>query len=168
MGPKARFAVLAAVLGAGGIVAAVVGRSGPAPTIPLTGRTPSSPLPASCLELPGARVEVPAWYPGTLPMPPGSYASQVPEAAAGLRRIVFTVKGSLQEFVKHALTDWPKRGWQLGRGEAEPGEAEDNFIQGERYGVFRARSIYCDDRWTWVLVVMNDPSFTPSPSPSPS
>lgn len=164
MSRRLRLAAVAAVLAAGGAAAGFLGRSPPAPGIPLTGRTPSSPLPAACQQLPADHVTVPSWFPSGLPMPPGSYASQVPEASGGLHRVVFTVKGSLRDFVRHALSDWPRRGWKLGRGEAEPGEAEDNFIRGTRYGVFRARSIYCDAGWTWVLVVVNDE--TPSPSPS--
>lgn len=103
-------------------------------------------------------------------MPSGSYAADVPAAQAGLRRIVYVAKGSLRDFITHVFDAWKDHGWTLGRGESEPGEAEDNFLkQGEnRYGVFRAREVYCDREWIQVLLVINDPSLSPSPSPRPT
>lgn len=163
-----RFAVVAAVLGVAGAAVALLGGGSDLP--PRAATTPPAPPAAgTCLPLP-ARVATPAWYPKDLPVPAGSYVSEVPEATAGLRRVVFAVRASLRDFVRHALTEWPKHGWTMGRGEAEPGEAEDNFLKAKenRYGVFRARSILCDEGWTWVLVVLNDPVATRSAPPLPS
>lgn len=171
MASRTRIAALAGGLAAALVIALAVGgsRSTTKPqTLPTSGKTPA--LPPQCLEVP-PRTTTPSWYPKDLPMPAGSYVSEVPQAQGGLRRAVFTVKGSLRDFVKHALTIWPKHGWQLGRGESEPGEAEDNFIKARenRYGLFRAQSVYCDVNLTWVLMVLSDPSVpTPTPAaPSP-
>ena len=169
MASRARLAALAGVLAAALVVALAVGGNRSASkgaTLPASGKTPV--LPAQCLQVP-SKIATPSWYPKDLPMPGGSFVSEVPQAQAGLRRVIFTVNGTLRDFVKHALTVWPKQGWRMGRGEAEPGEAEDNFIKtgSNRYGLFRAQSVYCDLNHTWVLMVLSDPSAaTPSPTPT--
>jgi hypothetical protein len=168
---RTRVALLAAVLAAGVVVAFAATGSPPGSkpsrptTLPTSGKTPT--LPPTCLQ-PLPVVATPSWYPKDLPMPAGSTVGDVPAAQAGLRRVVFTANASLRDFVKHALTVWPANGWRLGRGESEPGEAEDNFLkEGNRYGLFRAQSVFCDQSKTWVLIVMTDPS-TASPKPSTS
>ncbi|MGH2829825.1 MAG: hypothetical protein ACRDJM_05025, partial [Actinomycetota bacterium] len=129
-------------------------------------------LSGNCLQR-GRPIKTPSWYPADLPMPPGSYAIQEPKAERGLRRVVFASKGDLRAFVVHALKEWKARGWSLGKGESEPGEAEDNFLKDDRYGVFRARSVFCEQDWTWVLIVLTSrtaptPSFNTQTSASPS
>ncbi len=165
-----RFLLIAVVLGVAAAAFTLIPKSKSETTpLPRTGATPKDPLPRQCLQLP-KKLATPAWFPDDLPMPRGSYAADVPPAQAGLRRIVFASKGSLREFVLHVFDAWKKRGWTLGRGESEPGEAEDNFLKQseKRYGVFRAREVYCEKGWIQVLLVINDPSLSPSPSPSAS
>ncbi|HVL90872.1 MAG TPA: hypothetical protein VM841_11635 [Actinomycetota bacterium] len=162
MSSRARFAAIALLLVIGGAVAFAASRGGdgrPA-AVPSTPAT----LTGNCLQ-PQPEIARPGWYPDDLPMPEGSYAIDVPPAAGGLRRVVFSVSGDLTDFVRHALGVWPKHGWSLGVGESEPGEAEDNFLKGERYGIFRARSIMCDQSRTWVLMVLNDPAIKDAPTP---
>ncbi len=160
-----RFLAVAVALAAIGAGVAITQRSKPA-----AGPTPSPtasvvPTGAGCLPVP-QRIATPSWYPSDLPLPPGSYAAELPPASGSTRRIIFVSEGSLSDFVRHALADWPKRGWQLGRGEAEPGEAEDQFAKPSdgRYGAFRARSIFCDQTKTWVLLVLGQRRVTASPS----
>jgi hypothetical protein len=88
----------------------------------------------------------------------------VPNAFAGSDRAVVIGKGTLREFIVYALTEWPKRGWLLGRGDAEPGEADDSFRDASavRYGAFKARAIMCDASTTWVFFVFA--RATPAPS----
>ena len=50
----------------------------------------------------------------------------------------------LTDFVRFALAQYPTAGWRLGRGDAEAGEAEDNFVKDTRGGAWRIRSSYCD------------------------
>lgn len=163
MNPRARFTVVAIILAIGGAVGFAASRGGddrnpPAP--PDTAPT----LSGNCLRT-QPEIAQPDWYPDDLPMPDGSYAIDVPESSAGLKRVVFSATGTLSDFVRHALEVWPDHGWSLGVGEAEPGEAEDNFLKGERYGIFRARSIMCDQGRTWVLIVLNDPEVEGVPTP---
>ncbi|MHB8510554.1 MAG: hypothetical protein ACYDCC_00070 [Actinomycetota bacterium] len=129
------------------------------PTQPVSSPTaaPSNEVPASCLPLKPA-INVPTWYPKDLSVPPGSYPIEVQPDVGGYRRIVFAVNGSLRDFVIYALTNWKQHGYTLGRGDAEAGEAEDNFAKNPLFGVFRARSVFCDASKTWVLITVNDPS----------
>lgn len=174
MASRTRLAAAAAGLTVSAVVAFAVTGSGPSgpsggplpgrTALPTSSKTPT--LPAGCLPAPKP-MPLPTWYPKDLPMPEGSYVSDVPPAGAGLRRVVFTAKVTLRDFVKHALTVWPRHGWKLGRGESEPGEAEDNFLKTrDRYGLFRAQSVYCDTSLTLVLLVLADPTASPPPTPS--
>ena len=71
--------------------------------------------------------------------------------------------------MRFALREWPKHGWVLGRGEAEPGEAEDSFFRGQNVGAFRARTAYCDNGWTQLFLVYGQrtppPTTTAAPAP---
>lgn len=163
MNTRARFAAIAFVLLTGGSIAFVASR-GERPGSPTAMPTAPQTVSGNCLQR-QPKIDSPSWYPDDLPMPDGSYAIDVPPASSGLRRVVFSATGTLRDFVKHALEVWPKQGWSLGVGESEPGEAEDNFLKGERYGIFRARSIMCDQGRTWVLIVVNDPGVKNAPTP---
>ncbi len=120
-----------------------------------------------CLPLP-APAKTPSWYPADLPLPPGSYPSNIVlPGKTSYPRAIFAAKGSLRDFIVSVLAEWPKKGWTLGRGEAEAAEAEDNFVKlgtGIR-GAFIARSSFCDAGWTCVYVVMGQ---TRAPRPTPT
>lgn len=175
MASRTRLIILVALLVAGGATGLLLGRGSNEidAAFPSAGATPTAPLPVECLPLP-ERVSRPAWFPGDLPLPSDAYVSLVPESLAeGVDHIVFTVRGSLDDFVKFVLAEWEEAGWILGRGEREPGEAESVFYTKgtERYGQFRARAVYCDDAYTEVLLTLVlDPSEikTPGSSPSPT
>ena len=109
------------------------GRSGAAPSTTVVG----------CQQAPPPGAPAFSWLPADLPMPPGSYAvneSQLNSGKAG----TMVVPMGLSEFVRFALAQYPASGWRLGRGDAEPGEAEDNFVKDTRGGAWRVRSSYCD------------------------
>src|SRR5438477_4420159 len=107
---------------------------------------PCQPLPQ-----PGAP---PAWFPDDLPLPAGSYAvGEIAGAPATFHKGVWAANASLRDFVRHvALGQWEARGWRLGRGDAEAGEAEDDFHRGKAAGTFRARAVYCNTAWTELVV----------------
>jgi hypothetical protein len=163
MNPRARIALVAALVAAAAVAVIMVTQSDP--TTPQSRSTPLPTLTSNCLKV-AKPIATPAWYPDDLPLPAGSFALEEPKATSGLRRVIFATKGTLRDFVVHALSVWKREGWTLGRGESEPGEAEDNFLKGERYGIFRAQSIFCDPNMTWVLIVVNDPSVKTAPTPS--
>jgi hypothetical protein len=124
--------------------------------------------PGRCQKLPG-KAATPDWYPSDLALPAGSYpaAIKLPKTN-GYPRAIFAVKATLRDFVIHALSIWPKAGWVLGRGEAEAGEAEDNFYRpgSTIRGAFIARTDFCDAGWTWVYIVMGQAG-APRPTPRP-
>ncbi|MCA1834768.1 MAG: hypothetical protein ABR548_09465 [Actinomycetota bacterium] len=164
--PK-RFLIVAAVLLAIGGIALVASRSGtqkpsPSSTMPLTSATgvPTR----NCLPV-GKRVKTPSFYPSDLPLPKGSFAVEVPPAQGSTHRVVFNIQGDLRTFVRFVIAEWPKKGWALGRGEAEPGEAEDQFSHTAtgRFGAFKAQSTLCDTSKTWVLFVLGRRA-APTPS----
>lgn len=169
--PKRLLAVIIALLVTVGIVKIVDRGNGEPDVKPSsTARLPTI-GPAQCDQLPG-KTKYPSWYRKDLPLPPGSYpaAVKIPgPASTSFPRAIFAVRGSLRDFVVHALQVWPKQGWILGRGEAEASEAEDNFyLPGtDIRGAFIARSTYCEAGWTWVYIVMGS-GRAPRPTPKPS
>lgn len=177
MASRMRLIVLVVLLATGGTVGVLLGggSNGEGGAFPTVAATPSVPLPVECLELP-EQVDRPPWFPADLPLPPDSYVSLVPESRAeGVDQIVFTVLGTLDDFVRFVLDRWEQAGWILGRGEREPGEAESVFFTSgtERYGQFRARAVYCDQDYTEVLLILildptkvSTPGTSPSPTPS--
>lgn len=107
---------------------------------------------AACTKVPPAGPAL-AWLPHDLPLPPGTYAT-TDISAGGLQRGMLVVPTDLHGFVVFALQQWPKVGFRLGRGDAEAHEAEDSFSKGDRVGAFRARSVYCDQSKTELLLVV--------------
>ncbi len=162
MNPRSRLLTVAAILAIGAIVAVVLTQKKTATSPVTAGTTPAN---ANCIKAKPA-IAKPSWFPADLPMPAGSNPIEIPAEASGYRRVVFDAKGSLRDFVVFALTNWKQQGWALGRGEAEPGEAEDNFVKSGRYGIFRVQSVMCDQSRSWVLVVLNDPAAKPKSTPS--
>jgi len=74
---------------------------------------------------------------------------------------------AMTDFVRFALAQYPGAGWKLGRGDAEPGEAEDNFVKGQRGGAWRIRSSYCDTTKSELFItVVDNLATTPLPQPT--
>jgi hypothetical protein len=107
-----------------------------------------------------------AWLPADLPLPPGSYPTREYPSEGRLHRGLLYVPVSISEFVRFALAEWPGRGYLLGRGESEPGEAEDGFRKGAFAGAFRARTAYCDR--TELLLVYGQATAPGSPTTGPT
>jgi hypothetical protein len=119
----------------------------------------------ACKPVP-AQAAPPDWYPADLPLPPGSFpatdtesgpASEADSDAASssgdeTHRGFYVVNGTIDDFVAFTKTDWTAAGYALGRGEAEPGEAEGGFRKGDFGGSFRIRDVYCDASMTELLI----------------
>lgn len=103
-------------------------------SLPLSGYPPC--------EVPSA-IPTPTWFPSDLPLPEGSFTSEVLPDTGAYHRAAFVIPLGLEDAVRFILTEWPARGWTLGEGEAEEGEAEDQFYKGESAGAFRANQEYC-------------------------
>lgn len=160
-----RLIVVALVLVGAGV--AGIALSGGEPPAATPTQTPDQP---SCLEVPStpASAALPTWLPKDLSLPDGSYVLEALPTVQGLSRAVLVVPASLDDLVKVILDRWPKEGWTLGPGEREPGEAEDTFYRGAKFGQFRALQVYCDQNVVQMFLVMGKSPFSISPNPTPS
>jgi hypothetical protein len=115
-----------------------------------------------CLPVPKSDGRSLAWLPLALPLPPNAIVLDDQPATGGYHRGTLAVPLAMRDLITFVLTEWPKQGWRLGRGDAENGEAEDTFVNGPDGGGFRARSVYCKSTWTEVFLVLKVPGATPS------
>jgi hypothetical protein len=89
-------------------------------------------------------IPFPEWVPDDLPLPKPIYAYQRVAKQGGFEGAYFVLKGTTTvELTKLVLREWPKAGYTLGRGDAEPGEVEDDFHKPPAVGAFKANDIYC-------------------------
>ena len=116
-------------------------------------------------------VPLPAWLPTDLPLPEDTYASETLPESQGYNRAVFVVPGSLEDLTRFILAEWPAAGWDLGRGESEPGEIETQFSRTPAAGSLRAQANYCEPGFSLMLLTftpdrgsLGGPSGTTSPS----
>jgi hypothetical protein len=105
--------------------------------------------------------------PRDLPLPAGVYASRDIGKDSGYFRGIFVVPGSTTQFARFVLRAWPKAGWQLGRGDAEPGEVEDQFSKPPAVGAFKAQDQPCDPGFVLMLLIYT-PDRTTLPLPGTS
>lgn len=88
----------------------------------------------------------------------------VPTQRPGLREVVVATGGSLDDFVKFILREWPAHGWKNIGGEREIAEAEGAFTGTDgRTAAFRARAVYCGDRAELRLIIVERTVATPPP-----
>ena len=120
----------------------------------------------------------PGWVPTDLPFPKGSYLYQDLGQASGYQRGLFVVPGPLTNLARFVLTEWPKAGWILGRGDSEEDEIETSFTRGSAQGAIKAQGQPCTPGYNEVLLVYtpdrtttggnSPPVQSGSPLPSPS
>jgi hypothetical protein len=127
-------------------------------------------------------VPFPDWVPEGLPLPPGTYAYDNLPRQLGYYRGLFVLPGMLTEkFARYALRKWPAAGFQLGRGDQEPGEVEGAFLRPPASGAFKAQDVFCRELHSLLLLLWTPtqpkqpPAAQPqsplpgrSPQPSPS
>jgi hypothetical protein len=103
----------------------------------------------ACRSVPPPAAQPVTWVPADLPLPDRTYAvSDEPTATDGTHHAVFAGPITIKDFVRFAVTQWPPKGWRLGRGDSEANEAEDQFVRGKEGGSFKVRSDYCDQGWS--------------------
>ena len=103
----------------------------------------------NCRPVPPPSAQPIAWVPADLPLPDRTYAVRDEGTSAdGVHHAVFAIPVPIKEFVRFAVTQWPPKGWRLGRGDSEKDEAEDQFVRGKEGGSFKVRSDYCDQSWS--------------------
>jgi hypothetical protein len=113
---------------------------------------PPTPPPLPKCKLP-KKLDFPSWVPKDLPLPDGVYASQRLATEAGYFRGLFVLPVNTTDFAKFVLSKWPKAGWQLGRGDAEPGEVEDQFLRSPAFGAFKAQDMVCRSPHAIMLLI---------------
>jgi hypothetical protein len=101
------------------------------------------------------KIPTPSWYPSDLPLPPGSYHSQVLTTGPPSNRSMFFVPGTLVHFARFVRAEWPRRGWKLGLGELEPDEVEDTFTKSPANGAFSAEAQSCVPGYLSVLLIFD-------------
>src|SRR4051794_30511699 len=102
-----------------------------------------------CRQVPPPAAQNITWVPADLPLPDRTYATQdLGTSSDGVHHGVFATSVPIQEFVRFAVTQWPQKGWRMGRGDSEANEAEDEFTRGKEGGSFKVRSDYCDRGWS--------------------
>jgi hypothetical protein len=105
-------------------------------------------------------------FPKNFPLPPGTVITATRPAKPGILIQGF-IPMELPQATRFLLQNLTAAGYQLGRGDAEEGEAEDSFVGNGVVGFFRLRSIRdCAGALQLVLLVQPPPT-TPSPTPQP-
>jgi hypothetical protein len=98
-------------------------------------------------------VAFPQWLPDDLPLPDGTYAYKNLAPIGGYKRALFVLDVGTTPFTKLVLKEWPKAGYTLGRGDAEPGEVEDDFRKPPAVGAFKANDVYCTPGYTVMYLI---------------
>jgi len=96
---------------------------------------------------------LPGWVPADLPLPTGTSFTKPVAAQGGYSEGLFVVPMSTSDFAKFVLKAWPQAGYHLGRGDAESGEAEDQFAKGSGVGAFKVQDRYCRDPSSIMLLI---------------
>ena len=146
----------------------------PAPSPSVVASSPS-PLP-TCAPTKPTTYSWPKQVPQDLPKLPGAVIESSKTTSDGLFIVLFSTHASLRDGVLFIVKKLPAAGFQLGRGDAEPAEADAPFNKGtELRGVLRGAAVgLCETKW--VLAVAHNvgggtpllPTHTgPSPSPLP-
>lgn len=116
----------------------------------------------------------PAGIPKELPRLPGATIESDKKTADGLQIVAFSTATSLRDGVIYIVRKVPPAGFTLGRGDAEPTEADAPFTRGELQGTFRgAATGVCTTKWILAVLPRRKGPGTPllpahtGPSPSP-
>ena len=116
----------------------------------------------------------PAGVPSELPRLPGGTIQSSTTTPTGVQIVQFTTASSLRDGVTYIVRKVPAAGFTLGRGDAEPTEADAPFTRGELQGTFRGEAVsVCSTRWILAVLPRRVGTGTPllpahtGPSPSP-
>ena len=144
----------------------------PAPSDTAVAPSPS-PLP-TCAPPQTKAYSWPAGIPTELPKLPGATIESNKKTSDGLQIVQFSTATSLRDGVIFIVRKVPPAGFTLGRGDAEPSEADAPFTRGELQGTFRGAAIgVCTTKWILAVLPRRQGPGTPllpvhtGPSPSP-
>jgi hypothetical protein len=118
------------------------------------------------------RIEMPSWIPADLPLPEGIYATVSEAPTSGYERVFLVIPGnvSFTKLARMIVREWPKAGYQLGRGDSEASEIEAEFSKPPATGAFKVQATACHNPGFSVMYLIYAPDgpapLTPSPTPS--
>jgi hypothetical protein len=135
----------------------------------------ASPLPLpTCAPARTKPYSWPKQVPQDLPRLPAATLEQNKTTSDGLFVVQFSTSSSLRDGVVFILKALPAAGYFLGRGDAEPTEADAPFNKGELRGVLRGAAVSaCQTKWILAVTRKGIGTGTPllplhtGPSPSP-
>ncbi|MDX6587625.1 MAG: hypothetical protein QOI31_2098, partial [Solirubrobacterales bacterium] len=101
------------------------------------------------------RIDMPEWVPSDLPLPEGTYATALRPATAGYEQGFFVIPGdtTLPDFTRLVVEEWPKSGYELGRGDSEAGEIESEFSKPPATGAFKVQATSCNPAYSVMLLI---------------
>lgn len=167
-----RAVVLAATLAVAPALTGCAGSTGNA--APRPSFSPS-PTPLPCPPGPAGLKAWPTGIPTDLPLPPSAKVSVPLRVTNGVRVLRLETSSSLRDSVLFIVRELPKAGYALGRGDAEPTEADAPFVKGTLRGAIRLAAI-APCRTFWLVAVVDVaasptspllPPHSTSASPSP-
>lgn len=99
----------------------------------------AAPTQAPCPTVSKARFTWPSQVPADLPQPPAATLGET-TTKDGLTIVRFNTATSLQQGVLFVVKNVAKAGYTLGRGDAEPAEADAPFGRGDLRGIYKMLS----------------------------
>jgi hypothetical protein len=113
----------------------------------------------------------PAPLPADVPKPPSATKAQVVQTNQVLTIVGFSTATSLRESVLFVLREFPSKGFTLGRGDAEPGQADAPFVRSGTFGQIRL-NVAAQCRTQWLIAIgaprQGTSPLLPRPSASPN
>ncbi len=116
----------------------------------------------ACPALDKARFTWPVEVPADLPQPPAATFGQTTRTKDGLTIVKFTTETSLQQGVLFVVKEVQKAGFTIGRGDAEPTEADAPFGRGDLRGIYKMVTL-TGCRTQWLVAVTSKATGTGSP-----
>jgi hypothetical protein len=141
----------------------------PAPVASPTATVTPSATRAACPRPATRPFRWPSPVPSDLPQPPGAVL-QGRDTDNGITLVRFSTPTSLRQGVLFVIGEVQKAGFTLGRGDAEPAEADAPFGRGDLRGIYKLRAT-APCRTDWLVAVAQAKAaqpFLPTPSPGPS
>jgi hypothetical protein len=123
----------------------------------------TSPTPMVCpgASAPSEITQWPAPVPADLPRPPSSRRLTVSHPSKQVTVVRFTSSAGLRDSILFMLRELPDKGFQTGRGDAEPTEADIPFGRNGSFGQIRMVAVTpCRTEW---LVAVGAPRSTTGP-----
>lgn len=111
-----------------------------------------APTPSACPKVTTKRFAWPREVPADLPQPPSATYESSSRTPEGLTIVRFSTAQSLQEAVLFVVGEVQKAGFTLGRGDAEPAEADAPFGRADLRGVYKMLA-HADCRTDWLVAV---------------